>query len=74
MLTINVDIIDKRPSHIDCDCSFHVEITNFVITDIEVKNAIRTRRVRIKRKSYLGILYDQQILDAPEYGEEKWAA
>ena len=61
MLTINVDIVEKRASHIDCDCMFHIEINNFIITDINVKYAIRTRTVRIEGKSYLAILYDQQI-------------
>jgi len=58
VLTINVDVVEKKASDIDCDCMFHVEINNFIITDIEVKNAIRTRRVRIEGKSYLAILYD----------------
>lgn len=74
VLTINVDVAEKNASHIDCDCRLHVEITNFNITDIEVKDAIKTRRVRIEGKSYLGILYDQLILDAAEFGENKWAA
>lgn len=74
MLTVNVDIIEKKASHIDCDCRWHAEITNFNITDIEAKDAIRTRRVRIEGKSYLAILYDQVILDSAEFGESKWAA
>lgn len=74
VLTVNIDIVEKKASHIDCDCGMHVEINNFNITDIEAKDAIRTRRVRIEGKSYLAILYDQLIIDAAEYGENKWAA
>lgn len=62
----------KKANCIDCDCIYHAEITNYLIHDIDAKNAIKMRRIRVDGKSYLAILYDQVILDDAELGEFKW--
>jgi hypothetical protein len=68
-------VVEKKQNQIDCDCRQHVEITNFIITDIDVKNAIKMKRIRMfDGQSFLAILYDQVILDAAEFGEHKWTS
>jgi len=63
---VNIDLLEKRENQINCDCNQHADLTNYTLTDIDVKNSIMIRRVQIKGKSYLAILYDQIALSAPE--------
>jgi hypothetical protein len=47
VLTVNIDLLDKRENQINCDCNQHADLTNYTLTDIDVKNSIMIRRVRI---------------------------
>ena len=46
VLTANIEMRPLKKGH-ECKCEFHLEITNFTLTEIEAESALHIKRITV---------------------------